>query len=447
MSRALKPARKISGTIRVPGDKSIAHRAALLSVLARGPVEIRNFPDNDDCARSLHAAEQLGVRKVDTESGFILQPRASALSESPLIDCGNSGTTARLLCGVLAGLSGMQATLHGDDSLSRRPMKRVMEPLARMGADCFSETGTLPLRVIGKNLLPLDLDMNLPSAQLKSALILAAMGSSCSLTIREFVVSRDHTEQMVMALGTGLTVREIHPVLEPDPLDPRKKRQTRPEPFDREIRVSPGAAVRGGTVDVPGDVSTASFFWTAAALTGGSVTVEGVGLNATRTAFLEHLRQIGAGVTITDKTTVGGEPRGTVTVTGGALKSRRVHGAMIPALIDELPLVALLGAFADGTTIIRDAGELRVKESDRIAAVGENLGRMGVKVAVLEDGLAIEGKTEPSGADFASFGDHRIAMTFSIAALAASGPSSIDDPHCVRISCPSFYDLLMQIVS
>jgi 3-phosphoshikimate 1-carboxyvinyltransferase len=447
MKRTLHPARKIGGTIRVPGDKSIAHRAALFAILAHEPITVKNFPDNADCLRSLEAAKQLGV-KVHKENGGLTLTPPSAISVEPstMIDCGNSGTTARLLSGIIAGLPNVEVTLTGDESLQSRPMARIIDPLTSMGAEFFADNGRLPMRIRGTRLRPIDYLLPVPSAQVKSALLLAGVASSCEVTVKETVRTRDHTEILLQELGEGITIREIKPVLVPDPNDPRKRRMQMPEPFVREIKLAPNVRINGGVVDIPGDISTAAFFFAAAAIARSSVTVENLGLNPTRTAFLEYLKSIGCRVEIRNRKVVSGEPRGDVTVTGGKLKPKKISGETTVGLIDEIPVVAVMAAFTEGTTVIRDAGELRVKESDRLAAISENLQRMGVKCGQLEDGLAIEGGKDLSGADFLSYGDHRIVMAFSVAALFLVGPSTIDDDAVVEVSCPGFYNLLGKII-
>jgi 3-phosphoshikimate 1-carboxyvinyltransferase len=294
-------------------------------------------------------------------------------------------------------------------------------------------------------LLPFEYTLPIPSAQVKSSVLLAGLASRCSTVVREEAITRDHTELMVQAIGEGLTVRDVKPVMEPDPVDPRKKKMVMPESFKREITLGPGARIHGGRIDIPGDISTAAFFFAVAALSGQTVTVENVGLNPTRTGFLDYLKMTGAKVEITDKAVVSGEARGTVTVTGEGIKPRKISGETTVGVIDEVPIIAVMAAFADGTTVVRNAAELRVKESDRLAAVAENLSRMGVKCGLLEDGLAIEGGKELTGSDFSSFGDHRIAMAFSVASLFLVGPSTINDDSVVAISCPGFYDLLGRI--
>jgi 3-phosphoshikimate 1-carboxyvinyltransferase len=351
-----------------------------------------------------------------------------------------------LLTGILAG-SRAEVTLTGDESLSRRPMKRIIQPLSSMGAEIFAEEDHLPMRICGRPLSPLEYRLPVASAQVKSALLLAGLASSSRVVVREDAVTRDHTEIMLRELGEGLSVRDIKAVAVPDPDDPRKRRMERPEPFKREITLERGSVFNGGLIDIPGDISTAVFFWGAAAISGRSLTVENVGLNPTRSAMLDHLKAVGCSVQTENRTVISGEPRGDVTVTGAPLKPRKISGDTTVGLIDEIPMVGVMAAFASGTTIVRDAAELRVKESDRLVAVSENLKKMGIKCGLLEDGLAIEGGKELNGTDFDSFGDHRIAMAFSIAALFLYGSSSIDDDEVVAISCPEFYELLDQIVS
>ncbi|MDH4156480.1 MAG: 3-phosphoshikimate 1-carboxyvinyltransferase [candidate division Zixibacteria bacterium] len=446
MTKKLLPVKKVGGTITVPGDKSIAHRAALLSILSKGPLTIKNFPDAADCQMSLAAARRFGVNVEEVGDTLVLRPpEKPSVETDAIVDCGNSGTTARLLAGIVAGSDGLTVTLSGDESLSRRPMKRIIDPLSEMGAEFFADDGHLPMKISGKRLLPFEYRLPLASAQVKSAILLAGMASSCSVTVREDIPSRDHTERMIQSLGEGLTARKVTPLIVPDPDDPRKKRREMPESFKREVVLSSRGRINGGTVDIPGDFSTAAFFFAAAAISKKTITVESVGLNPTRTGFLEHLRLIGCTVETAGKVTVGGEPRGKVTITGAPLRARKLSGETVTGLLDELPIVAVMAAFSEGTTIIRDASELKVKESDRLMAVADNLKRMGVKCGLLDDGLVIEGGKDLSGADFRVFGDHRIAMAFSVASLFLVGPSTIDDHSVVTVSCPGFYDLLNSI--
>lgn len=442
MNKLLSPSKTIGGEIRVPGDKSIAQRGALLALLSRGPITLRNFPSAADCRTALAAVKQFGVVVTESEGSVTLTPPASiVVSDDTYVDCGNSGTTARLLAGIAAG-SPWSIVLTGDSSLSRRPMKRIVDPLTAMGAELFDTEGHLPMTVRGKKLLPFEYTLPVPSAQLKSSLLLAGLASNCSVTIREMTPSRNHTELMINHFGEGIAVTDIKAEMVEDPDDPRKRRMVKPAEYKREITLSAQAAIAGGELDIPGDFSTAAFFFALAALSDSTITVHQVGLNPTRTGFLEYLKSLGTKVEVLSKETVGGELRGSVRVTGNGIKPRRVAGETVVGMIDEIPLVAVLAAFADGTTVIRDAAELRVKESDRLEAVARNLTLMGVSCGLLEDGLAIEGKRELAGADFISYGDHRIAMAFSIAAMRLEGPSSIDDASVVGVSCPEFYELL-----
>lgn len=447
MKKELKPAKIKSGAISVPGDKSIAHRAALFSILADQPLKVKNYPDNADCTSSLKAAQAMGVTVEKSGDELILTPPENLnLPEDTIIDCGNSGTTARLLSGIIAG-SNITATLSGDESLSKRPMKRIIDPLSQMGAEFFSENGTLPLKIAGKKLLPFEYRLPVASAQVKSSILLAGMASSCSVNIYEDSITRDHTEIMLIETGQGLKVNDVKPIMVQDEKDPRKKKMVMPHDYKKEIALSSPAKIIGGEIDIPGDISTAAFFMAASAISGKELTIKNVGLNPTRTAFITHLKLIGCKVEITNKETISGELRGDVTVVGGKLKARKVAGETTVAMIDEIPIISVMAAFAEGTTIIRDAAELRVKESDRLEAIGENLELMGVKCGVLDDGLAIEGFAgDLNGSDFKAFGDHRIAMAFSIASLFLVGPSSIDDASVVDISCPQFYRLLNQII-
>jgi len=446
VKRDLKPARKIGGAISVPGDKSIAHRTALMSILSNGPIDVSGFPDNADCAASLRAAESFGVtvEKLADNHVRLQPPDQPNIEAETIVDCGNSGTTTRLLAGLVAGTD-LAVILSGDESLSSRPMKRIVEPLTAMGAELIDSEGHLPITVRGRKLLPFEYQMPVASAQVKSALLLAGLAAGCSVTIREEFITRDHTELMLRHLGTNIEIREIKPIMEPDPVDPRKKRRVMPESFRKEIILGARSKLTGGEIDIPGDISTAAFYFALAALSGQTVTVTDVGLNPTRTAFLDYLKAIGCKVEIDNRLIVSGEVRGDVTVTGGELKARKIAGETTVGLIDEIPIVAVLAAFSEGETVIRDAAELRVKESNRLEAIAHNLRAMSVSCGVLEDGLIIEGKKDLSGGDFVSFGDHRIAMAFAIAAQGAVGPSTIDNPEVVDISCPQFFELLDQI--
>ena len=443
--KKIDPSSKIGGMITVPGDKSIAHRAVLLSILAKEKVTIKNFPKNEDCLSSLEAIKVLGVDiKDETNLLELYPPDKIEISSDTIIDCGNSGTTVRLLSGIIAG-SDVEVTLAGDESLSQRPMKRIIDPLTEMGAEFYCDEFKLPMKIKGKKLLPFEYRMPIASAQVKSAILLAGLSYGCTVIVREDEITRDHTELMIKELGEGINIRNIKPIPIQDPIDPRKKRMKMPEDFKKEITITSQAKYIGGIVDIPGDISTAAYFFAAAAISKGEVTVHNVGLNPTRTAFLEYLRKVGCKVAINNKVTISGELRGDVTVVGADLKSRKISGETTVGLIDEIPIIAVIASFAKGTTVIRNAEELKVKETDRLQAISDNLKILGVKHGLLDDGIAIEGGKDYSGSDFKSFGDHRIAMAFSIASLFLIGPSTIDDESCVNVSCPNFYDLLDKI--
>jgi len=447
MKRDLKRKKIIGGTIEVPGDKSVAHRVALFSLLSENKISVSNFPDNQDCMSSLDAVKSLGVKVEKNNGDIILSPPESITAEKDMvIDCGNSGTTVRLLAGLVAGVEGLEVTLDGDESLRSRPMKRIIDPLTEMGAVFFCEDNKLPMKIKGSKLLPFEYRLPVASAQVKSALLLAGLATGCSVSIKEDSITRDHTELMVEAIGENIQNRVIHAVMTEDPNDPRKKKMVMPEDFKKEIIVTPQTKIKGGEINIAGDMSTAAFFFAVAAISGKSVTIENLGLNPTRSGMLEYLKQIGCKVEISGKSVVSGEPRGTVTVTGGKLSSRKISGETTVKLIDEIPIIAVIGSFCKGTTVIRDASELKLKETDRLNAISVNLTKMGIKNGLLKDGIAIEGGHEHQGADFESFGDHRIAMAFSVASLFCNGPSTMDDADCVGVTCPTFYDLMDKIV-
>lgn len=441
----IRRARKLQGLIRLPGDKSISHRAALLSLLCAEPVEAKNFAPGDDCARSLNAVAALGctVERDGTTVRFLPRQEGMIPPAEP-IDCGNSGTTMRLLAGILAG-SGIEARLIGDASLSRRPMNRIVEPLRLMNADiAAAEEGTAPLEIKSAQLIPIDYIMPVSSAQVKSSLLLAGMASATNVIVREKAFTRDHTERMIRHLGGKVSIEDVTPEFVTDPNDPRKRKKVMPtDEYRRTISVDTKARLTGGTIDIPGDVSTAAYFLAAALIIPGShIILQNVGLNPTRTAFINVARQMGADIKLKNRRDGSGEPIGDIEVSYSKLKPRKISGDAIPNLIDEIPMLGVLAATIEGTTIIRDAEELRQKESDRIHATVANLETMGVKVGEFPDGFAVEGTGELNGGELDSFGDHRIAMAFSIAGLAAHGKTVMLNSDVVAISCPEFYNML-----
>jgi 3-phosphoshikimate 1-carboxyvinyltransferase len=409
--------------VDVPGDKSISHRAALLGALAEGVTEIRGLLEAEDCLRSLGAVEALGVevtRKGPGEYRVAGAGRRGFSEPADVIDCGNSGTTARLLLGLLAGQP-FWTMLTGDESLRRRPMGRVAEPLRRMGATVVGRAdGTrLPLAIRGADRVqPLTCSLPVASAQVKSAILIAGLYADGPVSVTEPAQSRDHSERMLRQFGARLETRDLTVTLHPGPLV-------------------------GTAVVVPGDISSAAFLIVAGLVIPDSrVTVTGVGLNPTRTGLLEALAAMGARLDLGPVATGAGEPWGTVTASPAALGGTTVAGALVPRLIDEIPALVVAAALAEGRTEIRDAAELRVKESDRVAALARELGAMGARISERPDGLLIEGAARLRGARVSSGGDHRIAMALAVAGLAAHGETVIEDTECIATSFPRFADTL-----
>src|SRR5436190_8947407 len=421
----LHPVNRINGHLPLAGDKSISHRVALIAALASGYSRITNFSSAQDCASTLSCLNQLGV-EIERSGNEVRIQGAKLRSPADPLDCGNSGTTMRILTGVLAGQN-FSSKLVGDDSLSSRPMRRIIEPLELMGAKISSNGGKPPLLVEGSNdLRPISYKLPMASAQVKSAILFAALGTHGRTQVKESSLSRDHTERLFN--GFGVNVITDH---------------------DLTVTLDGPAQLVGGDIRIPGDVSSAAYFIAAAMLLPNStLTIDSVGLNPTRAEFLSVFRKWGANITTENLQSEHNEPVGTVVVKGGlnsieiAQGDRRLDGAQIPALIDELPLLAVVGSQVAGGIEIRDAGELRHKESDRLRATAINLRKMGCEVEEYEDGLAIDGPTRLIGVPLESFGDHRIAMAFSVAALVADGPTEISGADCVDISFPEFFKLL-----
>ncbi|MCG7343037.1 3-phosphoshikimate 1-carboxyvinyltransferase [Sporosarcina sp. ACRSL] len=413
----------VNGSVKVPGDKSISHRAIMLGSIAEGRTVIKGFLDGEDCLRTIEIFKRLGV--------FIDRIGTDVVVESPGIRnwktpteelyAGNSGTTARLMLGILSS-STVTSTLTGDESLSKRPMKRVTIPLQSMGAS-ISGGEYLPLTISGSMLKGIDYTMPVASAQVKSAILFAGLGADGKTSVRETAVSRDHTERMLKQFGATV------------------------EQDKGTVSIQGGQVLKGTNVTVPGDISSAAFFMAAAAMIEGSeVEFVDVGLNPTRTGIIEVLRKMGAKVEIVEQNGEIGEPYGIVKVSHAPLKGIEISGDIIPTLIDEIPIIALLATQAKGTTIIKDAEELRVKETDRIAAVTEELTKLGADVEATEDGMIIKGPTVLSGAELKSYGDHRIGMMAAIAALLTDGPVQVEDTSCIAISYPNFFDHLTKLV-
>ena len=409
----------LSGAITVPGDKSVSHRSLLFGALAEGETRVTGLLDAEDVHSTRKAVERLGAT-VRAEGDEVVVTPAEVLREpDDVIDCGNSGTSLRLLAGVLAGLPGL-SVLTGDASLRKRPVRRIIDPLRRMGADLSARDGDRlpPLVVRGRPLTAARHELAVASAQVKSAILLAGLRAEGVTSVTEPERSRDHTERMLRGMGVPVRVEGLTVSVEP-------------------------ARPRGTRVDVPGDISSAAFFLcAAAALPGSKVTVRNMGTNPTRTGLLDVLRAMGASVQLSGEREIAGEPRADVTVTAASLEATEIRGQIIPRLIDELPVIMVMATQARGTTVIRDARELRVKESDRLAAMGETLTAAGARLELFEDGCAITGPTRLRGVTVKTRLDHRIAMSMAVAQLFAGEPVVLDDVACVATSFPSFFSLL-----
>ena len=415
------PSAGLRGSLRVPGDKSIAHRALLLGALADGTTTVTRFPGGADVLSSLGAVRALGARATHAGETVRIEGRGAGLgADGPIaIDCGNSGTTMRLGAGLLAPAAG-PVVLDGDESLRRRPMERVAEPLRAMGARIETTAGHAPLTIRGGALTGIDWTLRVASAQVKSAILLAGLRARDTTTVREPLPSRDHTERLLAHLGARVS----------------RSAGT--------IRVEGGQRLAGADVPLPGDVSSAAFLAVAALLVPGSeLSLMDVGVNPTRTGALAILRRMGAPIEVVETHDVAGEPRAELRVRSASLHGTTVTPAEVPGAIDELPILCVAAALATGETAIQGAGELRVKESDRIAAL-EQLRLLGVDMATSADGLVIRGSggRRLAGARVESHGDHRIAMAFAVAGLAAEGGVEVAGAECADVSFPGFFAAL-----
>jgi 3-phosphoshikimate 1-carboxyvinyltransferase len=442
----IQPARRVRGSLQLPGDKSISHRAAIIAALARGRSRIENFSTGEDCASTLACLRQLGIAIERDERSVSIEgsgAEGSLRAPSEPLDCGNSGTTMRLLAGVLAGQP-FVSHLTGDDSLRSRPMGRIIEPLELMGAHVLAtEAGRAPLRINGRpSLMPITYEMPVASAQVKSCILLAGLSANGRTSVIEKPgATRDHTERMLRWFGVPVETRTgEHQDGGPD-----------------VVEVDGPAQLEARDVEIPGDISSAAFFIAAAALLPGStLEIEGVGLNPTRAQILRLLQSLGADVRIKGMRERCNETTGNVEIHARASwspampgQSNVLAGALVPQLIDELPLLAVIGTQVQGGITMRDARELRVKETDRISATVENLRAMGAEVEEYEDGLSVAGQPARSlrGAILDARGDHRIAMAFTIAALISEGESEIiGAEECIGVSFPEFFRLLEQVV-
>jgi 3-phosphoshikimate 1-carboxyvinyltransferase len=423
MDSKFNPVAKIEGAIEVPGDKSISHRGLILGAMTEGESVISNLSTGRDCASSIDCLRSLGI-EIDERDGSEVSVHGRGISgfrqPSQVLDAQNSGTTMRLLCGALAGQS-FRSVITGDRSLRRRPMERIVEPLRRMGAEISASAGDTqaPIMIVGRRLSPMDYSVPVASAQVKSAILIAGLFCRGETVVREPVPTRDHTERLLEYLGA-------------------------------DISISSGAiAIKGGTgltardIFVPGDVSSAIYFVLAAILLKDScLRIVNVGLNPGRTGWIEALKQMGADIVIAGTGTRNHEPFGEIRARSSGLKAIEIGPEMVPSIIDEIPALALAATQADGRTVIRGAGELRFKESDRLRSIAVELKNLGARVVETEDGLEIEGPTRLTGTTCQAHGDHRMVMTLAVAALIARGPTVVEDAEAVDISFPGFLDRL-----
>jgi 3-phosphoshikimate 1-carboxyvinyltransferase len=420
----VRPARNVRGSVALPGDKSISHRYAMLAGIAEGPTRIENYSTGADCASSLACMRSLGVTWERNGNVIEVQGRGLSLAApAKSLDCGNSGSTMRMLSGIVAGQE-FASEMIGDESLSRRPMARVIKPLTDMGAQITSDDGKPPLHVTGGALKAIDYKMPVASAQVKSCLLFAGLFADGETRIEEPLRTRDHGEVALRAFGAKLE-REGN---------------------SNAVRIRGGQRLRGIEARVPGDLSSAAFFLCAAALFPGSqLVLTSLLMNPTRARLLDILMQMGLGIAVTQLEEAHGEMVGSLQVVGAALKGTTIAGADSAALIDEIPVLAAIAPYTERGIEVRDAKELRVKESDRIAAVASNLRLMGAQVEEREDGLKIPGGQTLRGAELDSFGDHRIAMAFAVAALRAEAETLIHGAEAAAISYPAFFETLEEV--
>lgn len=428
--KEIKAMGALKGEVQIPGDKSISHRAVMLGSIARGTTEISHFLNGADCLSTIHCFQKMGIEIEQSKDLVLVHGRGLRGLKAPrgILDTGNSGTTTRLICGILSGQD-FSSVLSGDDSLNSRPMKRIMDPLNQMGARITSiqDNNCAPLRIEPGTLHGIRYVSPVASAQVKSSVLLAGLYADSPVSVTEPVLSRNHTELMLGSFGADIS-SELH------------------ADGSATASVSPCAELYGQKIQVPGDISSAAYFIAAGLLVPGSrLLVKNVGINPTRAGFLEICRKMGADIGYLNRQSQGGEETADLLVTPKPLTGTVIEGAVIPSLIDEIPILAVVAAFAEGTTVIRDAAELKVKETNRIQTVTENLLAMGAEIIPTEDGMIIHGTGALKGTQIQSHLDHRIAMAFSVAALAAEGTTTILDSQCVDVSYPGFFAQLMDL--
>lgn len=422
----------LRGEVTIPGDKSISHRSIMLGSLAKGTTEITHFLEGADCLSTISCFRHMGIDIIQKEQGHLFvhgKGLRGLSSPSSVLDVGNSGTTTRLMAGILSAQN-FTSILSGDASLNSRPMGRIMEPLTAMGADITSihKNGCAPLCIRGiSNLHGIRYESPVASAQVKSSILLAGLYADAPTVIKEPSLSRNHTELMLGKFGASLSTK-----IQPD--------------SSAVISIQPCEELFSQQITVPGDISSAAYFIAAALLVPGSeLLIKNVGVNPTRAGFLKVCKDMGADIVYLNKKEDGGEPTSDLLVKHGSLHATSIEGELIPTLIDEIPILAVLSAFADGTTIIKDAAELKVKETDRIATVTENLKNMGANVTPTDDGMIIQGGPLLHGADINPYFDHRIAMAFAVCGLAAEGHTQILNHDCVDVSYPEFFKTLQSL--
>ena len=421
----------LAGRVRVPGDKSISHRALLFGAIAEGETRIEGLLPAEDPLSTAACLRAMGVAVSEIRAGEPVVVQGVGLDgfrePENVLDCGNSGTTMRLMLGLLAGRAGRHFVLTGDGSLRRRPMRRVGGPLAQMGAVIHGRDGgnLAPLAIAGQALHGATIRTPVASAQVKSAILLAALTASGPTTVIEPALSRDHSERMLRAFGADLVVGGLG---------------------GTEVTVTPGRKLHAQSVVVPGDISSAAFWLVAGAITpGADLTIENVGLNPSRTGILEVLEQRGAAITMLNPRDVAGEPVGDLRVVHGPLRAFTIGGDLIPRLVDEIPVLAVAACCADGVSRISGAEELRVKETDRLAVMARHLGAMGARLEEHADGLTIQGTTALQGAEVDSETDHRVAMSLAVASLVATGDTRLHDSAAAAVSYPGFWDDLARL--
>ncbi|NEO57425.1 MAG: 3-phosphoshikimate 1-carboxyvinyltransferase [Okeania sp. SIO3B5] len=419
----------LKGNISIPGDKSISHRSLMLGAIAQGKTTIKGLLLGEDPRSTAQCFSLLGadISQLNTDLVEVQGVGLDNLTEpSQVLDCGNSGTTMRLMLGILASHPERFFTVTGDSSLVQRPMSRVIDPLIQMGAQIWGRQGgsLAPLAIQGQRLRPIHYHSPIASAQVKSCILFAGLMTEGKTTVTEPVLSRDHSERMLQAFGAQISI----------------------DPETNSVTVAGPVELRGQDVVVPGDISSAAFWLVAAAIVPGSeLVIENVGVNPTRTGILEALEMMEANIIQENQRVVAGEPVADLRVCYSPLKACEISGAIIPRLIDEIPILAVAAMFAEGTTVIKDAAELRVKESDRLMAMATQLQKLGAKVTELPDGLEITGGVALTGGDVESYGDHRVAMSLAIAALNATDTTNIHQAEAASISYPNFTATLQQI--